>query len=127
MNDFTFPQQSPQQPPLPPELDVQGANAPLNLGAGSLTIGTTLTMSADSILNNAGTINVGTQIELLDQTGQPVVLNQAVIANSGTLNLDTLRVAQAGDIQGNARVTNTGTIDLKGGTLNVLVDIANSQ
>jgi hypothetical protein len=106
----------------PPELKI--------LSGGSLTVGTTLSLSADSKLDNAGTVDVGTQLELLDtldQDGNLIALNQSAINNSGTLNLDTSKAVQAGDIQGNASVTNTGTIDLKGGTLNVLVGIANSQ
>ncbi|MBV9462375.1 MAG: FecR domain-containing protein, partial [Bradyrhizobium sp.] len=106
MNDFVN---------LPPELDV--------LKGGSLTIGAALSMSADSILHNAGTVGVGGKIELLDSVdakGNFLALNHGVIVNSGTLNLK-----QGGDFQGLASITNTGTIDLKGGVLNVLVEITN--
>jgi hypothetical protein len=107
MNDFVN---------LPPELDV--------LQGGSLTIADALSMSADSILHNAGTVSVGGAIELLDSldtNGNLLALNQSVIVNSGTLNL-----GQGGDFQGLASITNTGMIDLKGGILKVQVDIANS-
>ncbi|MBV8924702.1 MAG: VCBS domain-containing protein, partial [Bradyrhizobium sp.] len=100
---------------LPPELDV--ANG------GSLAIGEALTLYSDSILKNAGTITVSGAIELIntvDDNGNPV-LNQSVVTNSGTLNLE-----QGGDFQAQAHITNTGTIDLQGGVLNVLVDIANA-
>src|SRR5262249_18073893 len=60
-----------------------------------------------------------TRMELLDQG---VVPNASVVVNSGTLNL-----GQGGDFQGLASITNTGTIDVQGGVLNVLVDVANSD
>ena len=118
MNDFVN---------LPPELDV--------LRGGSLAIGAALSMSADSVLINAGTITVGGKLELLDSfdtNNNFTGLNTSVIVNSGTLS-----IAQGGDIMGDAtgkdangnavpRVTNTGLIDLTGGTLNVAVNIANS-
>ena len=111
MNDFVA---APNQN-IPPELDVQAG--------ASLTIGTFFDLSADSILKNAGTITVGSQLELLDDASNPVTpVNESVVTNSGTLN-----IAQGGDIQGLASVTNSGTIELKGGTLNVLVDIANTD
>ena len=97
-----------------PELDVESLS--------TLTIGTTLSLGSDSILRNRGTISVGGKMELLDQAGPPVLLNQSVIFNAGTMNL-----GQGGDVQGLAGITNTGIIDLKGGTLNVLVNIANSE
>ena len=101
---------------LPPELDVA-------LG-GSLAIGAGLSMSADSILKNAGTLSIGGKAELLDSfdgSDAFLALNQSVIVNSGTLSL-----GQGGDFQGLASITNTGIIDLQGGILNVTVDIANS-
>jgi len=54
MNDFV----APPNPNIPPEIDIQSG--------ASLTIGTTFDMSADSILKNLGTVNVGTKLELLD-------------------------------------------------------------
>jgi hypothetical protein len=118
MNDFVS---------LPPELDI--------LQGGSLAIVDALSMSADSVLINAGTITVGGKLELLDSfdtNNNFTGLNTSVIVNSGTLS-----IAQGGDIMGDAtgkdangnavpRVTNTGLIDLTGGTLNVAVNIANS-
>src|SRR5262249_3217263 len=70
-----------------------------------------------------------------------LVLNGSYIVNSGTLSIgqggDILGAATAigadgkplVDVNGNAvpRITNTGTIDLTGGTLNVAVDIANTD
>ena len=100
MNDFD------ESKPLhqKPELD--------NLN--TLTIGDTLSLSADSILNNAGTISVGGKAEFVDQS---------VLKNSGTMIL-----AKGGDFKDQSTITNTGTglIDITGGTLNVLVDVANS-
>ena len=84
---------------------------------GTLTIGTTLSLGSNSILHNSGTINVGTKIELLDDG---VVLNASELLNTGTLNL-----AQGGDFEGHASVTNSGIIEVQGGVLNVLVDVMN--
>jgi len=111
MNDFV----APPNPNIPPEIDIQSG--------ASLTIGTTFDMSADSILKNLGTVNVGTKLELLDDATNPVTpVNKSVVTNSGTINL-----GQGGDIQGLASLTNSGTIDLKGGTLNVQIGIANTD
>ncbi len=91
----------------PPELIV--------LSSGSLTIGTGgLSLSADSILQNSGTITVAGKAEILDHS---------VIVNSGTLKL-----AQGGDFADSSSITNssTGTIEVSGGALNVLVGIANA-
>ncbi|MBV9559680.1 MAG: VCBS domain-containing protein [Bradyrhizobium sp.] len=97
MNDFSEPGGSGPAP----ELD--------NLS--TLTIGGTLTLSADSILHNSGTISVGGLAEFLDQS---------VLSNSGTLTL-----AGGGGFGASSHITNTGTIELSGGTLNVLVDVNN--
>ena len=111
MNDFVA---SPTEN-IPPELKIESG--------ASLTIGTALDMSANSILTNAGTINIGTQLELLDDATNPVTpVNKSVITNSGTIN-----IGQGGDIEGVASVTNSGTIDLEGGTLNLKVGITNSN
>ena len=70
MNDFVS---------LPPELDV--------LKGGSLAIVDALSMSADSILHNAGTVSVGGKIELLDSVddkAQFLALNHSVIVNTRT-------------------------------------------
>jgi hypothetical protein len=86
----------------------------------TLTIGETLTIFNDGVLNNSisntvgmvSTVSVGGQIELLDQSS---------ILNSGLIKL-----GQGGDFKDQSSVTNSGTIELAGGTLNVQVDIANS-
>ena len=52
-------------------------DAPVLDNLGTLTVGTTLTLSADAILHNFGTINVGTKLELQDQGTAP---NQSVLA-----------------------------------------------
>jgi fibronectin-binding autotransporter adhesin len=91
----------------PPELIV--------LSSGSLTIGTGgLNLSADSVLRNSGTITVAGKAEILDHS---------VVVNSGKLDL-----ANGGDFADSSSITNlaTGTIDVSGGTLDVLVDIANA-
>ena len=67
-----------------PELDIAAL--------GSLTVGTVMTLNADSILNNAGTLKLG----------------------------------QGGAFQGKSNITNTGLIDVQGGTLKVQVNIANA-
>src|SRR5581483_8862273 len=115
MNDFVVDKSQPVPQTIPPELKLETGS--------SLTIGTSLVMSADSILTNAGTVNIGTQLELKDDATNPVTpVNESVVNNSGTIN-----IGQGGDIQGVASVTNSGTIDLKGGTLNLEVGIANSN
>ena len=100
MNDFDLANPLHKQP----ELD--------NLHA--LTIGGVLSLSADSMLNNSGIISVGGKAEFLDQ--------------SVLLNCGTLKFAQGGDFKDQSSITNasTGIIDVTGGTLNVLVDVANS-
>ncbi len=114
MNDFVVDNTQPVPQTIPPELKLETGS--------SLTIGTSLVMSANSILTNAGTVNIGTQLELKDDATNPVTpVNESVINNSGTIN-----IGQGGDIQGVASVTNSGTIDLKGGTLNLDVNVANS-
>jgi hypothetical protein len=120
MNDFDL--KDPEH--KKPELDIKSGGS-LTIGGASptedpLPTDGTLTLSADSILHNLGTISVGTKAELLDQG---TVLNTSVVLNAGTINL-----GQGGDFQGLSSITNTGTgvIDVKHGTLNVLVNIANS-
>lgn len=87
----------------PPELD----------NDSTLTIGGALTLSADSILHNFGTIKVG---------GAAEFTQQSVLGNFGTLVL-----GDGGDFNGESSITNTadGTIEVSGGTLNVLVDVNN--
>ena len=109
----------------PPELDI--------LAGGSLTIGAAANpgthnfiLNADSILHNSGTLTVvDGKMELSDRLGAaslPNQLNQSVVVNSGTINLE-----QGGDFQGRSNITNTGKIDVQGGTLNVLVNITNTS
>ncbi len=98
----------------PPELDI--------LAGGSLTIGTFFTLNADSILHNSGTLTVGGKMELLDRQGVPAQLNQSVVVNSGTIKL-----GQGGDFDGLSQITNAGTIEIQGGSLNILVDLANTD
>ena len=91
------------------------ANAhPQLINLSTLTIGGAFDISVDSIVDNSGTITVGGAMEIADHS---------VLDNSGTLHL-----SQGGDFKDQSSITNeaTGTIDVAGGTLNVLVDIANS-
>jgi hypothetical protein len=90
-----------------PELDIQKGGS-LTIGGASPTENQfptdgTLTLSADSILHNFGTINIGRGG---DFQGQASVTIDGVIQ---------------------ARITNTGVIDVQGGTLNVLVGVANTD
>ena len=78
----------------------------------TLSIGETLTIFNDGVLNNSGTVSVGGQIELL---------NQSLLLNYGLLTL-----GQGGDFKDQSSVSNSGTIELAGGTLNVEVTVANS-
>ena len=118
MNDFDLSSETHTRP----ELDI------LSTGQheGTLTIGGSLTVSADAFVNNSGTINVGDKMELLDQPAvpdtSPAVLNKSVLVNSGTINL-----GQGGDFQGLSSITNTGMIEVHHGTLSVLVGIANAD
>ncbi len=86
----------------PPELDNQG----------TLTTGGAFDMRVDSIVDNSGTISVGGLMEVLDAS---------VLENSGALVL-----RHGGDFKGQSAITNTdtGSIEISGGTLNVQVDIA---
>jgi fibronectin-binding autotransporter adhesin len=98
MNDFDH---------TPPVLIVESSH--------SLTVGTGgLNLYADSFVQNCGTITVAGKAEIFDHSK---------ILNSGTLNL-----ANGGDFADYSSITNTSTgkIEISGGTLNVLVDIANA-
>ena len=79
-----------------------GANPPrLEIDAGgSLKIGTTITLNADSELNNAGLLQLGTGGVF-----------------QGAQNLG----------EGGARIVNSGTIEVQSGPLEVFVDVANSN
>jgi hypothetical protein len=92
-----------------------GTSAPELINQSTLTIGDTFTMSADSIVENHGVISVvGGLMEVLDHS---------VLQNFGSLEL-----GQGGDFKDQSSISNasTGTIEISGGTLNVLVDITNS-
>ena len=80
----------------------------------TLTIGEALTVLNDGVLNNFGVVSVGGQMELL---------NQSLLQNSGLIALGA-----GGDFKDQSIVSNSsaGTIEVTGGTLNVLVDVANS-
>ena len=84
-----------------------GASAPQLINHSSLTISGVLSLGADSIVDNLGTISVGGLME---------VLNTSVLDNAGLITL-----AQGGDFKDQSSITNTitGTIAVTGGTLNV--------
>ncbi len=90
-----------------------GTSPPELINQGTLTLGGAFDMSADSIVHNSGAISVGGLMEVLDTS---------VLLNSGALILQ-----HGGDFKGQSTITNTdtGTIEITGGTLNVQVDIAN--
>ena len=91
-----------------------GTTAPVLINNSTLTVGDTFSMSSDSEVRNYGTITVGGLMEVNDHSS---------LQNSGTLKL-----AGGGDFRNQSSITNaaTGRIEISGGTLNVLVDIANS-
>ena len=70
----------------------------------TLTIGEVLTVFNDGVLDNSisATVSVGQKIELLDQSS---------LQNSGLITL-----GQGGDFEGSSSVTNSGTIEIAGGT-----------
>lgn len=91
-----------------------GGPPPKLINQSSLTIAGALNMSADSILTNAvtGTMSVGGKAEILDT---------AVLTNAGHLTF-----AGGGDFAAGITITNSGTLELSGGTLKTLADIANA-
>jgi fibronectin-binding autotransporter adhesin len=95
-----------------PELDVGTATVPDGVTNGSLTIGTEISLSADSILKVFGTLSVGTIA---------TILGNSVLQNSGLITL-----GQGGEFGGSSSITNSGTIELLGGSLDVEVAVANS-
>jgi hypothetical protein len=80
----------------------------------TLTIGEVLSIFTNGVLDNSisATVSVGQKIELLDQSS---------LQNSGLITL-----GQGGDFEGSSNVTNSGTMEIAGGTLNVQVDVTNS-
>ncbi|MDR3661159.1 MAG: hypothetical protein P4L86_12345, partial [Mycobacterium sp.] len=85
-----------------PELIVQG----------TLTIGGTFDVGADSTVENSGTITVGGPME---------ISNTSVLQNDGQLTLQ-----DGGGFKDQTSITNSGTIELSGGTLDVEVAVANA-
>jgi fibronectin-binding autotransporter adhesin len=79
----------------------------------TLTIGEVLSIFNNGVLDNSisATVSVGQKIELLDQSS---------LQNSGLITL-----GQGGDFEGSSNVTNSGTIEIAGGTLRVQVDVTN--
>ncbi len=91
-----------------------GTSPPKLVNHSTLAIGGAFSLSANSIVYNAGTISVGGLMEVLDHS---------VLQNCGVLILE-----QGGDFKGYSIISNagTGSIEVAGGTLNVQVDIDNS-
>ncbi|MGY8635957.1 FecR domain-containing protein [Bradyrhizobium sp. 14AA] len=91
-----------------------GGPPPQLINQSSLTIAGGLNMSADSILTNAatGTMSVGGLAEILDTS---------VFTNAGYLTLKA-----GGDFASGTTITNSGTIELFGGTLKTLATIHNA-
>lgn len=91
-----------------------GGPPPEVINKSALTIAGALNMSADSIFTNtaAGTMSVGAKAEILDT---------AVLTNAGYLTLDG-----GGDFASGTSITNSGTIELFGGTLKTLTEIHNA-
>ena len=96
---------------LRPEVDIEHG-ATLTIGDGGLSL------KADAILRNFGTLSVGSIASLL---GKAEISGQSDLENSGLIKL-----YQGGDFTESKTVTNSGTIEVAGGALNVQVDIANS-
>src|ERR1019366_3355756 len=95
----------------PPELDNYNT---LTIGVGGLSL------NADAILKNFGTLSVGSIATLL---GKAEISDQSVLQNYGQITLQ-----DGGDFNGQSTITNfaSGTIEVSGGTLNVLVGVANA-
>ena len=89
-----------------------GTSAPQLINQSTLTIGAVFSLGADSIVDNAATVSVGGLMEVLDSS---------VLQNSGAIYL-----GQGGDFGDQSTVTNSGTIDVCGGTLNILTDVDNA-
>lgn len=91
-----------------------GGPPPEVINKSALTIAGALNMSADSIFTNTatGTMSVGGKAEILDT---------AVLTNAGYLTLDG-----GGDFASGTSITNSGTIELFGGTLKTLTEIHNA-
>lgn len=81
-------------------------NSTLTVGAGGISLG------ADSVFRNNGSVTVDGLME---------VLGQSTLQNSVGIFLH-----QGGDFKDQSVITNSGTIEVLGGTLNILVDVANT-
>jgi VCBS repeat-containing protein len=91
-----------------------GGPPPEVINKSLLTISGALSMSADSKFTNSGTgvMNVG---------GKAEILGTSVLTNAGWLTL-----AGGGDFAKGTAITNSGTIELSGGTLTTLAEIHNA-
>jgi hypothetical protein len=91
-----------------------GGPPPQLINQSSLTIAGSLDMSADSIFTNAatGTMSLGGLAEILDTS---------VFTNAGYLTLKA-----GGDFAVGTTITNSGTLELFGGTLKTLAEIHNA-
>jgi fibronectin-binding autotransporter adhesin len=92
-------------------------NSPTLINQSTLTVGSGgISLSADSIIENdkSATVSVA---------GLMGVLDQSSLQNYGQITLQG-----GGDFRDQSKITNfaSGTIEVSGGTLNVLVDVANS-
>ena len=99
-----------------PELDIGRVLTPAEVANGvqngSLTIGTDISLNADSILKVFGTLSVGTIAK---------ILGNSVLDNSGVITL-----GQGGQFGDSSSITNSGKIEVVSDELDVQVDIANS-
>ncbi|MGY3655126.1 FecR domain-containing protein [Bradyrhizobium sp. USDA 376] len=91
-----------------------GGPPPQLINQSSLTVAGSLDMRADSIFTNAatGTTSIGGLAEILDTS---------VFTNAGYLTLKA-----GGDFAAGTTITNSGTLELFGGTLKTLAEIHNA-
>jgi hypothetical protein len=92
-------------------LNANGTTGAQVTNDSTLTVGQMLTIFNDGVLNNSGTVTVG-KLELFDQS---------LLQNSGLITLE-----QGGDFTQSRTITNSGMIELAGGTLNVQTGIDNA-
>jgi FecR protein len=78
----------------------------------SLTIGGDFKLSVDAEVDNSGIITVG---GLMEVAGSSIVMNYGL-----------LTLKQGGDFTDKASISNAGTIEVSGGTINVSVNVGNS-
>ncbi|SHK35502.1 FecR family protein [Bradyrhizobium lablabi] len=89
------------------------------VAAKSVTLDAANTTGAKLI--NEGTLTVGAEVPAGSAGGQLELLITSVLQNSGTIKL-----THGGDFKDQSSATNSGTIDVSGGTLNVLVNVDNT-